>query len=533
VLHTVRAGDNLGSVALIYGLQPRDLIAANLHRRWSFLDTLQPGEVLHVPSASGEIGAGGGIPDFATLITSVPQAGSSWNGVNAQLTAEGNGPGTAVNAVAQQNFYMTWTQLQQQTGAATSADLTTVSNAAGSLLMNTSTIAGAVSNVEGLIAGATSGNTTAIVQSFTGAIVSGIGLEVAAGSISLGVGAAIVFGLEIAAAAFSQLFGQSAPAATVCNSQLSYVPTIVVGCTWTAGAEIKGGPGTGGHPNPYWRRFPEPSRTGDSWWFQAHAPLFDTWTSGSSSDQWGYDNSAAEQASAPRPIDAAFRVYHQLECDVRAVAMVAVLPDGGGPYVSITNGLPGFATARPSDVAFARFIMAYFAAWKANQEYAFNGLRPPSDDGTVLAQVAKFWNDAHESAGAGDYTIAPRNTNQDAYQTDPVTPTATCEGNLTDEYYYVQMLLPYVTAQLPNPPTDSNGNLTIHTGARKSGAIAAGAHGAAAPAGSSSSAGTVVLVGGGLLAAAAAAWALTGHSFSWEAIKAVFKHASGSHDSKR
>lgn len=415
----------------------------------------------------------GGIPDFSTLISAVPSAATSWGQVNAQITAEGGGGGGVLQA-AQSNFYQTWMQLSQQQPSATSGDLSKISGAAGSLLMNTSTIAGAVQNVEGLIQGATSGNSAEVVQALTGTMVSGLGLAIGAGAVSFGVGAAIVAGLEIAEAVFGQLFNQAQPVATLCNAGLNFSYNIAIGCVCSTGQVVKGGPGTGGATNPYWRRFPEPSNPADAWWFQPVSSFTwsSKWTSGQSSDQWYAIVTNGALGSQLRPIDLAFPQYHQLECDMNAASFAASLPDGGGtlaaPFSTIAalQGLPQSYSA--NDVALAKFMQAYFAGWKAAQEYAINGIPPsPSanlDDASVLAQVVSFWNTSRQTDQT--VTIQRRNTSQNAYKTDPVPFPQTCQGTLGNEYFYVQMLLPYVAANLQSALPLSGGSLVINSGSK-------------------------------------------------------------------
>src|ERR1700735_4435315 len=146
---------------------------------------------------------------FTELTQGVPAAANAFQGVQNQLLSEN--PANATNGIlhqAQSNFASTYSQLAQNQIVSSVGDLSTISNAAAGLIMNSSTILGAVQNVEGLIQGAKTGNAAEIVQSFTGVLVSGIGLEIAAGAISFGVGAAIVAGIELASQAFAALFQQ-------------------------------------------------------------------------------------------------------------------------------------------------------------------------------------------------------------------------------------------------------------------------------------------------------------------------------------
>jgi hypothetical protein len=408
-----------------------------------------------------------GLPDFQSIINSYPQAAGVWNQLSQQLTAEGGDL-----AGASQDFYNTWVELSANTGM----DPGDLANACGAFLMNKNTVAGAIQNVEGLIQGATSGNTAEIVQSFTGILQTATGLAVgaatAAGSVSFGVGAVIVAAVALAALAIDSLFGNSGPQTNICGSTINgQPPNFVVGCVWTWGSTNKNGRG-----DPYWRTFPEPSNPNDAWWFTRSANASSTqWQSGKSNDWWGWGGGGSDLYGAvtnaihPRPIDAAFPQYHQLECDVNAASIVAALPDDGGTVPG--NALFPAVTYSASDVVKARFILAYFAAWKANQEYALNGLTPKADDGNVLLVLLQFWQKAHPSTTTT--TITPFNSDVHANTNSVISPTSPCAGTFSNEGWYVSMLLnPLVNgnlgngATLPSNISSSTGAMTINTGQR-------------------------------------------------------------------
>ncbi len=412
------------------------------------------------------VGAGypipGGLPPapaaFTQLLQGQPTAASAWQGVQAQLLSEN--PLNATNGVlnaAQMNFAGSWTQLEQNLGAVDPTDLQSISNAASSLLLNGSTVKGAVQNVSGLIQGALSGNTSEIVQSFTGVLVSGIGLEVAAGSITLGVGAAVVAGIELFASLFQPggLFAQNPPAAEVCGAKLSAVPSYVVGCAWTFGSPTQAGPGS-----PDWRRFPEPGNPADAWWFSP-GETGAKWTSGATTDEWQCVPSGSV-ASKFRPIDCAFPQYHQLECDLALAAMVL------NPAPPLFGGAAPVYTV--NEIMLASFVHAYFGAWKANQEYALNGLAP-QDDALVLGQVQKFWNDAHPVEGA--LTLTPRSPDPNAYKTDVTPYPAACTGTFGNENWYVTMLLGHAAQDYQKIPL-VNGSMVLNVPYTDSGVIGPG-----------------------------------------------------------
>jgi hypothetical protein len=475
----------------------------------------------------GRTGLGGSITDFDSLVANVPEAAQAWQQVASQFASEGGGaPGVVPEA--QTNFYNAFQQLTNTLTVLpnTSQGLLQAGKAAAGLVLNSSTLGGAVDNITSLIGAVESGAPAAIVQSFTGVLVSSIGLAVAAGSVSFGIGAAIVVGIEIVASVVSSLFGQSPPAATICGSNLQNKPTYVVGCCWTFGQAVPAGP-----HSIFWRKFPRPSVANDAWWFKSNGTggvgdgqPATYWTSGGSTDLW--ESALVLQRELPgntsvgRPVDDAFRAYHQLECDLSAVALVGILPDTGGPYPAIDNGIPLVKIASPDDVKFARFVQAYFTAWMANQEYALNGLKP-QDDALVLLQLVQFWNSAHDTSST--HAVAPRSLSSGSG--DVIGAASPCQGDFQSEYFYVQMLvgdLRHTNASA----LDSNGNLVINTGAKKNFTLA----GKGRTAGGSASSGqsalvTVAEVGAGVLAVGAIGTAI----YAWrthQKFGAVVKKAA-------
>jgi hypothetical protein len=398
--------------------------------------------------------AAGGIPDFNSLINQEPTAASAWANVQAQLQVEGSA-GSGVLGVAQQHFYNAWTQLATAVPVFGPNDLGNISQAAMNLALQNNSIAGAGQLLDGLVQGAISGNPVEIVQAFSGSFMSLAGAAIAAGSISFGAGAAIIVGIELISAWASGLFSSAPTVATICGWKLTYQPTIVVNCAWSTGQPVSGGPGAGQlgaagstpQSSPFWRRFPEPTNAADAWWFQASKPTgmpmttpsnpvspilnpglaTSQWTSGKSSDSW-----YAATGSVLRPIDAAFPQYHQLECDVAVATPYANLPDSGGTL----NG----QAVTPDQIMFARFILAYFGAWKANAEFALNGDQPTyGDDSGVLSHVLTFWNNSHQPGATN--VITPRNNDVQSYKNNVIVYPAACQGTFANEWWYVSMLI--------------------------------------------------------------------------------------------
>ena len=552
--YTVQPGDTPASIAIAFAGCPKcscDLVGANPHKPtilypngYETFTELQAGEELALPTtwfdgtldrkpqryfdelpsvdgrlsgrirgerASVEPLAGGirgeravyavpltgGITDFDSLIANVPEASQAWSGVQNQFNAEG-GAAAGVIAVAQQNYYDAFHQLTSTLNVLPNSaqGLLQAGSAAAGLVINSSTIGGAVQNVSSLISAVESGAPAVIVQSFTGVLVSGLGLAIAAGAVSFGVGAAIVLGIEVVADVLEGVLGAATPpAATICGYNLTQKPTFIVDCVWTYGQAVTGGP-----HSPYWRKFPRPAVSGDAWWFAEGPPPVTTWSSGQSSDKWGYAGGLLLGATPTRPIDSAFTVYHQLECDLNAVAAVAALDPAAGGTVQGLFGTPP-QNYGPDQVAFARFVRAYMTAWMANQEYALNGLTA-QDDGIVLTQLVQFWNAAHETGDT--FAIAPRSTASG--RGDVVSGGTPCQGGFESEYYYVQMLVGDLGRS--NPSALTSGALVINTGLQKNVPLvtAVGSGGAAAVNPPSSTTAVPVVVVGGAAAAAGGVW---------------------------
>lgn len=204
-------------------------------------------------------------PGFDQLLSGVPQAQQAWTTVENQLNAENAPQGIIYNA--QQSFLGAYTGLAQTVPTLSTTDLLNVANAAGNLALGNSTILAAGNLMDGLVAGAVNGNPAEVVQAISGTFVAVAGAAVAAGSVSLGVGAAIVIGIALVTDFVDSLFQQSPPVATICGWNLSYQPNIIVNCAWTQGQIVQNGigilgaSGGGSTPgvNPFWRSFPNPT----------------------------------------------------------------------------------------------------------------------------------------------------------------------------------------------------------------------------------------------------------------------------------
>jgi hypothetical protein len=396
---------------------------------------------------------------MSNLLAGEPQyAAPAWNSLASTIQAEGGDL-----YAASSNFVQAWNTLQPQGLSAKQ-----IANCVSSLVINNSTATGIVTAMEGVVDGALTGNIPEIAQSIGGTLTAAVGAGVAAGSISFGVGAVIVAGITLVEIAFSQgLFGTSKPTATICGANISGpAPTYAVGCVWTSGSPDKRGPGAtlqdgSGSVNGDWRRFPEPTNPNDTWWFTPIAvsawaafigqpiPPQSQWPSilsgyyaQFSSTQWTSSASGPKDswnAVGPngtlRPIDLAWPQYHQLECDLAAASPVAALGEAGGT----TQG----QTYTSDDVVLAKFTMAYFGAWKVNQEYALNGIpSKAADDGDVLVHIVNLWSVARKPGATR--TLTARNSSDSSYQTDVIQYPQPCAGSFSTEWWYIEMLLPAI-----------------------------------------------------------------------------------------
>lgn len=318
------------------------------------------------------------ILDFNATVASDPNFSSAWNDIQAQLQAEG-GDVSKINS-AKIAFTESFQQLSSQGFGISGTDAIA---SAKSYVMIGQTAVGAIGTVGGLLSSVQSGNPAQITQAFTGTM---IGIAVAAGAVSAGVGAAIVGGVSTVLSMLGSagLFGSSPPPAPeylICQQypdfKLPTQPAFVVNCmacyTSTLFADKHY------YPNPNavkqispgavnWRKFPLSSDS-SSWakHFYENVPKVGAHNTGSynnlnPADPLYLGMYAPDGVSI---IDAAFPQYKQLLKDTKF---------SQGPINDFHN--------------------TFFSAWKANAEYAFNGLKP-QDDEVVLIHTIRLWNHSH------------------------------------------------------------------------------------------------------------------------------------------
>lgn len=277
-----------------------------------------------------------------------PQGSSAWGTISTQLSAEGADQPTI--AAAQNTFTTAWNNLSTTFGMDADSALT----GAQQYTFAASTLTGAVSTVQGLVGGARSMATPAgalsAINMFTGSMV---GIAVAAGAASAGVGAVIVAAVAIAGEVLQSILGEPAGVEVCPGVSCNPAPKWVIQCVCCYGNAYS--PGQNG-----WRPFPT-----DSAWFTqgATAILKDGYTGETTAVVYGQENT---NPNFPWPIQQLFPEY---------MSVVYVVPSA----------------------ALFPFHSAFVAAWKANKEYALNGQKC-QDDETVLQHTVLLWNRAHSNS---------------------------------------------------------------------------------------------------------------------------------------
>lgn len=292
-----------------------------------------------------------------------------WAQVAAQLNVEGADPLKII--AAQKSFSDAFTSLVAPANGF-AVDTSTALSAAKNLTILGQTAMGAVNTVSGLVHDLSTGSAPQITQAFTGGLVA---LAVSAGAVSAGLGAAIVAGVG-ALLNVLQNAGLFSPPAGVelegCGgTYFNPPPQMAVGCIagFTDPNAVQVKPGSFN-----WRSFPKPGDKTDVGWFLQNNPNVGVWKGVS----WSGVSPAMTigLVGVKRPIDVAFPNYNWVERgSVRQPGAVSI-----SPFTPGSSFLQGFANA-----------------WRANAEYAFNGLKP-QPDAQVLLHFLRMWNRAHSSS---------------------------------------------------------------------------------------------------------------------------------------
>lgn len=390
---------------------------------------------------------------FQAQLTSNPDFQNGWNTVQSQLQSEGvtaASPGAAADLLqaAQLNYQESFTGIISNNIDAAAAG--TVGNMAAQFTIAGHTVAGAVNTIQGLVQTAQTGTPLEIVTAFTGTllpIAAGLGIATA------GVGAAIVAAATLVFDLLDSVVGTHKPPT---GQQIE--PGCYTGADPAAGiappaftidyvmflADVPQGAHSGGTAilspgTSQWRRFPSPNANPE--WFQV--PTYGPWGNSFVSRMYGgefvaclWDKSRGgiDPTISWRPIDLAFGVYRYLECEQSALS---------------------------SDPNVAQFQQAFFSAWKANKEYALNGLAPQSD-AQVFLHTLRLWNASHDGSTTVVLPNAGFSPSDD--RSSPLFQGA-CPGSSAPYFsYLVEEALPAAESGLVSP---DGSTLVLNSGASK------------------------------------------------------------------
>ncbi len=298
---------------------------------------------------------------FADLASQSAEFAGAWGKVQDQLHAEG--ASDLDLSAAKQSLANAFSQIvsNPQGFNLSSSDAL---KAATDFTIAGRTVLGAVDQVQGLIAASQGSDPTQAFQMVTGTL---IGVAVAAGALSAGIGSVIVVGVGAALSLMQSagLFGSPPQGQQICNGLwINPPPTLQVGCVGANAQAVKNG-------SPYWRHYPKRSggNTNDAAWFQSsYAAAWSGSATGPMSTWMGFSDT--------RLIDSAFPEAHYLACQ------------------HVPSALAGLNAA-------------FLSAWTANKEYALNGLKA-QPDWIVLEHTLRAWNKAHQPSSTYDLRYVAR-----------------------------------------------------------------------------------------------------------------------------
>lgn len=343
-----------------------------------------------------------------------PTLHAAWNDVATQLRAENASPADII--AAKNAFTESYNEVTHVSGV--SGD--NILAAAKDYTVASRTVLGAIDHVDGLVHAAQSGVLPGtVVQLFTGTLIGALGL--AGVTLSAGVGAAILVGASLVSEVLNALFAPG-KGQDICGLKWDPPPDFVVGCLGMYGPKIV----SAADPYSGWRSFPAPAH-------DAVLPGIGAWLEPSPS------------LGGRRPVDVAFPVYHQLECEAEK------------SYALKGTRIQELGLVRGAAVA--QFLAMFASAWKSNAERAING-QNAAPDWQVLVQSVRLWNRAHEPGDPFEFARAvPKDalTSQEACPDELVPYVAT----LTDTVH--QNLTGATDVQEIAP----NGLIRIHTGPQK------------------------------------------------------------------
>lgn len=312
-------------------------------------------------------GLGDGLTEFAAQAASDPAFAAAWGEIQTQLDAEGADL-TTINA-AKDHFVSSLEQMASTTIGVTGAQAL---EAAKQYVLVGQTIMGASQTIQGLIQTAETGNFPTIMSAFTGTLIS---LATTTGALTAGLGACVV-GIVAGLIDILQNAGFfGAPSTDVeiqgCGEYFTK-PTYMVGCVSVASYSrpIQTSPGT------LWRAFPDKGNNVD--------PVYGP----NQTDPDGYRHYSD------------YTIWYTVNgggawqgCNWEGPGGTPDHPDRPNKRL-IDLAYPDFALIEPYETG-NDFQKAFCKAWKANAEYALNGLKLPGDPAHVLVQVLRMWNRSH------------------------------------------------------------------------------------------------------------------------------------------
>lgn len=346
---------------------------------------------------------------------------AGWNAIQKQMQSEGI---SATDINLAQGYYSTTVEQLYQNGV----DAQQAIAGAQQLIIAGKTVLGAVNQIATIAQSIQRGAPFPIVS--TQIVGAAIGIGIAAGFVTAGAGAAIMavvsglFGILQGAGLFG---GGGQPQGKAIRCGISLNDTVYCGsddpaswpnrnidcvCVWDGGKPIVPG-------SPNWRSFPDPNNPADADWFKGHNSF--SWKGAT----W------ASTGNADQAIVAAFGAYWKLLCDAQ-------------------NSHAGNIDS---------FLAHYFVAWKANCEYALNGVQP-RQDWEILVHLVRMWNTAHSPGNV--YTLSYDLAGASG-------PTTINDFNCANfQVPYVASLVQQIVNNNITDVLDGNGNIPIHTGPSKS-----------------------------------------------------------------
>lgn len=422
-----------------------------------------------------------GYPEFQSLLREgLPGLKDEWGKIVANIVADNHaGLNSDIDGAltkASKTFFDSYTGYASNDGnqlAASAAITTTNHTASGAGQMLAGLIGKGLDASADLITQKATPIVTHALDHMAGSFLSTLTSVVGTTSTALtatGVGAAVGIGASLLAGAFSSILGGPPPPPfSVGSCGLNTKPDIVCKYCWMYGDPNLGNHGItdGGPNNPYWRRFPNPKL--DSVWYkqlqssQIPKGVYTFNHSWPWSWQWS--------GNKIKHLDTWYACY-TLPGDFGKRHIDQAIYDNGhegddqGFEVSIMRQLEFELNASAilgvdilNRKLYKALQQAFFASWKRNREYAFNGLKM-QPDWKVLEHVLSVWNGAH-APNKTRLRISPMDNESDQFY-GMVTPQTTKQPAIM--YSYLSFLLKHYGNSFTNIQLNDDGSFDLNTG---------------------------------------------------------------------